>query len=1201
MADAQPSEDFGFKPDAAPQAANDDFGFRPAGPPQLPNTTPIQQIVQKNLAKPQEGEEQQQVQSPAQKLDTGLGFSASGALRSGDDVKNDQPLPANIRAPLIDAYKNGTATDAGDYMQSVLPAAANAASSAPEPDYTDIVKQSFLKGYAANMEAIRQGTQLSSGQTPEQPLPSDKMEHFLMDPYHDYFSKPDVKRILGKTLYGIFESSPEFGGAVAGGLTGVAAGGGPESPAALVTGPAGTFLGAAGVHYIKALAPTYAEELKANNGDQEKAWQAAKTKTGIGAAGTGVAFALFGFQPFENAVKDTLFQAFAAQPAAGAAQKAAMNVAEGRPLAEGTGSAAVEAGAATLPPLGAHFIMKATADAVPGHEALKPVVGDAIGKDPKDVTPEDINQTIASGFADKAPKAQDFHDTATVMGASVDTLHQIYAETGVHPDQVFEDAQNHAEIMADVKAGEIPSAYDHLREQPAQAADGNNEPPIPPHDAYNPEHPFEEGAPEQPERSTEGASTLINPLAKIFNPAGISESAKDMATAIRQGRGPAAQKTAQIQDGLEKFGKSFGGMSDADHLSFIHYMETRSSGGELPENLKEMQPAADLIKDIYAKMGDEMRKAFPDVGLRKDYFTHQFEDQKAADKFFSDWVSKQGSERSLKSRAFPTLEEAMEAGLKPKSTNPIETVMNYVMNMNNLIAAHKTVELAKEAGIADYFPKGEQPDGWVPMNGNLAEQGGKILYAPEDAARVYNNDISEKASGPAGDIIDAYQRTNNFVSKLVLGLSGYHFTATTMASMASDVAQGTLKGTMRAFTPLVETRQGSNLINGYLGRTELPPELQKTLDLAVKNNTINVKQQDYWKAGPAKDYIDAFKTGSLSTELKAAGQTLKDNPVTGPVRILANEVGRVMDTVSKPLFDYYIPRLKISANIAELHAWLEKNPDATLEEQDRAAQDIGNSIDNRFGEMMRDNLFWHQLTRQTLQLALLSYSWVTGAARMVKGTTDIAQTALGKIGIMEGKQLSSNARYLLGMAATYAVVNGARSYIGTGQAPDEWKDFVYPRTGGVTPQGKDERELLPSHIGQFTNYLHSGLGELGNELSPGLKLMYHITSNSDFRGLPITNENNSWFSSQRWGDYLKYVLGENTPIGIKNFLQGEKKGSNISTLEQTLGARPAPRFITDPEGYDAMMKRTNDKAYQRKLRSDASMARQYENSDEDKP
>lgn len=1411
----------------------------------VPDNSGLVKTVQDNLApKPAAGgaesTEQPAQQTSTQKIDTGMGMPVSSLLRSGDSPKNDQqPLPADIRGHLVDAYAKGAATNAGDYMQSALPAVANA--------------------IERTGRAALQGTGMILGFIPDSLVRlayTGAQAAGLIDKSKSVDDLPSVQKgfaeldVLPKNL--AQNSIQEKADQMASMVPALAVGGGATLPTAawrtLYMGAAGIF----GPKASEAIGNWATEHFPDQPFIHESLSQMANFGTMLGIGGVGY---------------------------------------------------------------------KAEA-MLPGHTALAPVVGDAIGKEAKDVTPQDINQTIAKGFENVAPKAQDFHDVAAVMnhannggepppGAAplgalkqvapentnavgqagiqtADTLRNIYKETGVHPDQVFADARSDPSIAQDVAAGKVPATYDHLREpgsiesaaqsslvdnqkaiqsrfadklenSPDQArqeynslpetnggkiintdyarelsedyrgnrhladavygpaseftkklyaeklqeapkegeenlvtftaggtgagkssglknvqeeinksqivydtnmhdyegsvskveqalsagknvnifyvyrdpleaytsgvlkraevgaqesgtgrivspdthidthqgsrevieklaqkyagndkvnievldnshgegntkvisiadlpkpdysnlhgklsdalekeyaegrisegtyqgfskgfssengrSDGSqselqrnsqssdvlgNKPPGsgPPRGPYDPEHPFEEGQPNTPQRSEEGASTSINPLAKILNPAGISESSKDMATAIRQGRGPADQVTSQIADQVKEHAATFNKMSEEDRLNFIQYVETKGKGAEIPEELK---PIADQLAQIYERMHDEAVNAGLPIGYVENYHPHVYENEAGYQKFFNDWTAKQGGPRNLKERTFPTLQEAMEAGFKPKTTNPVEALMSYVGNMNNLIAANRSVDLAIKGGIADYFVKGEQPEGWVPLNGNLAERNGKTLFAPEDAARVYNNDISEKATGPIGDIADVVQRANNFASKLVLGLSGYHFTATTMASMASDVSRGTLGGVVSAITPFADTARGSKFINAYLGREELPPELQKALDLAVKNNTVNVRQPDYLKAGPPKDYVDAFKSGTLGQEIKAAGQTIKENPLTGPVKVLATEIGRTMDTISKPLFDHYIPRIKISANISELHDWLQDHPEASEQEMDRKAQEIGNSIDNRFGEMMRDNLFWHQLTRQTLQTALLSYSWVAGGARMLKGIPDTMKTALGKVGIGEGQELSSNAKYLFGMAATYAAVNGVRTYLGTGQAPDDWKDFIYPRTGGTTPQGKEEREILPSHIGQFTNYLHDGIGELGNEASPGLKLMYHLLANKDFRGLPITNENNSWFDEQRWGDYAKYVLHEETPIGLKNFLQGPKKGSEISPAEQALGVRQAPRFITDPEGYKKMMENVNNSEYKKKQRSDQNAARQYQNSEE---
>lgn len=97
---------------------------------------------------------------------------------------------------------------------------------------------------------------------------------------------------------------------------------------------------------------------------------------------------------------------------------------------------------------------------------LKQVFGDKAGKPASAVTDNDITQAIRMGFEDKGiPKAQDFHDTAAVMGnegitePAVKALRDTYKESNVTPDKVFADAQADPKIASDIREGKVPEVY----------------------------------------------------------------------------------------------------------------------------------------------------------------------------------------------------------------------------------------------------------------------------------------------------------------------------------------------------------------------------------------------------------------------------------------------------------------------------------------------------------------------------------------------------------------------------------------------------------------------------------------------------------------------------------------------------------------------------------------------------------------------
>lgn len=87
-----------------------------------------------------------------------------------------------------------------------------------------------------------------------------------------------------------------------------------------------------------------------------------------------------------------------------------------------------------------------------------------LGKESAAVTPSDVDQIIAQGSKDLYPPASDFKAVSTVTGFDETALQNIYRETGKRPEQIFEDAQANPAIAAEVAAGKVPEAYEHLIE-----------------------------------------------------------------------------------------------------------------------------------------------------------------------------------------------------------------------------------------------------------------------------------------------------------------------------------------------------------------------------------------------------------------------------------------------------------------------------------------------------------------------------------------------------------------------------------------------------------------------------------------------------------------------------------------------------------------------------------------------------------------
>jgi hypothetical protein len=271
-------------------------------------------------------------------------------------------------------------------------------------------------------------------------------------------------------------------------------------------------------------------------------------------------------------------------------------------------------------------------------------------------------------------------------------------------------------------------------------------------------------------------------------------------------------------------------------------------------------------------------------------------------------------------------------------------------------------------------------------------------------------------------------------------------------------------------------------------------------------------------------------------------------------------MGRAMQTISAPLFDYAIPKVKFAAWADEMETWLRSHPEATQEEQLGMSRQLINSMDDRFGEMVQDNLFLNRALRQAANLSLVSVGWEYGSLRAFGGAAkDIAQ----------GKLLSPRARWLYSFPAIMALSAGVYQYLKAGKTPGEdtgapGQDLAFPRTGGKTPEGAYERALLPGYEKDAMRFwdevakpagdadlIGAGRGAVGiasGKLAPAWQTAKELVTGKDYFGNEIR-------------DYFKAVVSAFTPIPLS---QETLKGSNIGQAERFSGVRSAPARHEDP-------------------------------------
>jgi hypothetical protein len=95
----------------------------------------------------------------------------------------------------------------------------------------------------------------------------------------------------------------------------------------------------------------------------------------------------------------------------------------------------------------------------PAADAVKQPIAEATKTPVAALTSTDVDQHIAMSVKDKAPSASDFKDVATVTGADEKTIQTIYKQTGIKPDEVFEEARQNPDVLDDIRAGNVPENF----------------------------------------------------------------------------------------------------------------------------------------------------------------------------------------------------------------------------------------------------------------------------------------------------------------------------------------------------------------------------------------------------------------------------------------------------------------------------------------------------------------------------------------------------------------------------------------------------------------------------------------------------------------------------------------------------------------------------------------------------------------------
>lgn len=672
--------------------------------------------------------------------------------------------------------------------------------------------------------------------------------------------------------------------------------------------------------------------------------------------------------------------------------------------------------------------------------------------------------------------------------------------------------------------------------------------------------------------------------------------------------------------------------SPAEQRMLVNYIQ---GGNEFPtyKPSSELKGIVDQIREGYKDFENTMR-AMPEFDKMQfwdndKYLTAQYKNPEAAKDYFKDF-SRAGGSGSTKKRFFATDEDARKAGLEPVSTNPIERFLRYADTMSSYLAYRKEIQNGKDSGYIKYFSpqtvagagtpepyiKGKPPEGWAPIDG-LVDKGGRQAYAPRDYAAVMNNfhGTGLGRSQTGRDLVSAVRRTSNAFTAMELGIATYHAfttvherTASAWSTALSQAAGGDLSAAGKTFaksliSPVAGVKEGGRLQGLYNGTIkDATPQEKAIIDgmKAANFKPINAKHALDYDMSKAGSLYTSIVRGSLKHEMVAEYKNIVgDKNWKEAMTFVPRNAGRMMQTIAHPLFEFYIPRMKTSAFAENLKAWMDANPDYKPEAMHEAAIRIGKSIDNRMGEMAHDNMMMNRALRDAASIALRSFSFTIGGVfrEIGGGTQSLVRGALkGENRLsLASKQYDPRTAYALAFPMAVASMSMLYQYIKTGKGPDDWRDLVWPKTGGEQPgvgKGRSvpERALLPGYHKDIAAYLEHPTREASNKLAglwQAIGDQIGGTKMTEVGPVPIvppkaTLGEAAVARAKAFGEHA-------TPIFVRTAIKDPRKTSNISYGEQLMGLRSPGKWAADSEG--------QHRADERRAQRDWNVANKRMNAD----
>lgn len=676
-----------------------------------------------------------------------------------------------------------------------------------------------------------------------------------------------------------------------------------------------------------------------------------------------------------------------------------------------------------------------------------------------------------------------------------------------------------------------------------------------------------------------GAARATNPVdALAVGLDGHMITGKDVAQqSLREAQAVMAHTGEQRMAQLRGYRDAWNKRSIDDTIRFIDAIE----GGRI-EDLEGLdRTSAQILREHI----DTRQQQLIDAGLldhfNENYFGRlwRYGIKDAAHAILTGRKNIAATPSALRGRTFATFSEGIANGMEPVTWNPVDMFLLKSAEMDKYLAARNAFDELVRMKLVQQFDPKNIPWNWQPLDHRMFNTGGAKLYAPAKVVNLFQRFLSP---GLRGNVLyDTLANYNNVVNQFNLGFSAFHATGTAINAAVSQAALGLQQMTrfgiikdegvgayaksvgkgignvvLSPSRPITALFTGAKIYQHYMTPDRFAEMDRYTQALDMAGGRVRMSAE--YKNAAGQGFHNAW------VEMKAA-QGLQNIPKAG--KLLYRSLGAGLEKMSAPLMDWFVPRMKLGvfAMMAE-DAYNRLGEGADRNAMRDEFSRIWDSIDNRFGQVVYDNLIWNRMGKDLSHLMIRSVGWNYGTVRELGGGVFNLNEYKG---LATGKGLGYRQSYTLGLLGYTAMMG----YLMNAWYQKTWTpqmsglvDWLYPATGHQNPDGTKERIYLKTYVHDAFGWMHAPGEQFVNKMAPEWHQIGELYRNADYYGTEIhpvhANVKDAALDPETYTGIAKYLAQGTEPFSVRNFVQRVESGeSAVSALSSGAAILPAPRWV----------------------------------------